>query len=191
MEAQYPDLLKEYTITGFNGVSHRGAEGKRTLMPEIASCIVQVAQHLGEVDLALAHSLGCGATMYAVQNLGAPIKRQVLIAPPGRISAMVGLFCDTIGFNRSVHARIVKNMKAKYGEDFDMFSPPELAPFNKIPALVFHDVDDRDTPISLGREVGEKMANGTYIETSGLGHRRILRDSKVIEQIMKWSFNIS
>jgi hypothetical protein len=66
-----------------------------------------------------------------------------------------------------------------------------LAPFNKIPALVFHDVDDRDTPISLGREGGEKMANGTYIETSGLGHRRILRDSKVIEQIMKWSFNIS
>ena len=46
-------------------------------------------------------------------------------------------------------------------------------------------------PYSLGREVGEKMANGTYIETSGLGHRRILRDSKVIEQIMKWSFNIS
>ena len=42
-------------------------------------------------------------------------------------------------------------MKAKYGEDFDMFSPPELAPFNTIPALVFHDVDDRDTPISLGR----------------------------------------
>ena len=81
--------------------------------------------------------------------------------------------------------------KSKYGEDFDMFSPPELAPSNTIPTLVFHDVDDRDTPISLGREVGEKMAHGTYIETSGLGHRRILRDSKVIEQIMNWSFNIS
>ena len=73
MEADYPDLLEEYTITGFNGVSHRGAEGKRTLMPEIASCIVQVAQHLGEVDLALAHSLGSnGATMYAIQRLRCP-----------------------------------------------------------------------------------------------------------------------
>ena len=103
---------------------------------------------------------------------------------------MVGLFCDTIGFNRSVHARIVKNMKAKYGEDFDMFGPPELAPFNKIPALVFHDVDDRDTPITLGRENGEKMANGTYIETSDWA-TDIFRDSMAIEQIMKWSFNIS
>jgi pimeloyl-ACP methyl ester carboxylesterase len=191
IEADYPELLEEYTITGFNAVSHRGAEGKRTLMPEIAACILQVAQHLGKVDVALAHSLGSNATMYAIQRLGAPIKRQVLIAPPGRISAMVGLFCDAIGFNRAVHAQIVENLKAKFGEDFDLFSAPELAPSNTIPTLVFHDVDDRDTPISLGREVGEKMANGTYIETSGLGHRRILRDSKVIEQIMKWSFNIS
>jgi pimeloyl-ACP methyl ester carboxylesterase len=191
METQYPSLLEEYTITGFNAVSHRGAEGKRTLMPEIAACIHQVTQHLGEVDLALAHSLGSNATMYAVQRLGAPIKRQVLIAPPGRISAMVGLFCNAIGFNTAVHAQIVDNLKAKFGEDFDLFSAPELAPSNTIPTLVFHDVDDKDTPISFGREVGEKMANGTYIETSGLGHRRILRDSKVIEQIMNWSFNIS
>jgi pimeloyl-ACP methyl ester carboxylesterase len=191
MEMQYSTLLEEYTITGFNAVSHRGAEGKRTLMPEIAACVLQVAQHLGEVDLALAHSLGSNATMYAVQRLGAPIKRQILIAPPGRISAMVGLFCEAIGFNRTVHQKIVENLKAKFGEDFDLFSAPELAPSNTIPTLVFHDVNDKDTPISFGREVGEKMANGTYIETSGLGHRRILRDSKVIEQIMKWSFNIS
>jgi pimeloyl-ACP methyl ester carboxylesterase len=72
-----------------------------------------------------------------------------------------------------------------------LFSAPELAPNNKIPTLVFHDLHDRDTPIALGREVGEKMANGTYVETSGLGHRRVLRDKKVLEHIANWAFNIS
>lgn len=104
---------------------------------------------------------------------------------------MVDIFCEVIGFNKKVHAQIVRNLKAKFGEDFDLFSAPELAPTNTIPTLVFHDLNDKDTPIALGREVGEKMANGTYIETTGLGHRRILRDQKVIDQILNWAFNIS
>lgn len=191
LESALPTLLEDYTITGFNAVAHRGAEGKRTLMPEVAACVKQVSDYLGGVDLAIAHSLGANATMYAGQSLGAEIKKQVLVAPPGRISAMVDIFCSVIGFNKKVHTQIVKNLKAKFGDDFDLFSAPELAPNNKIPTLVFHDVHDRDTPIELGREVGEKMAHGTYVETSGLGHRRILRDKKVLEQIANWAFNIS
>lgn len=190
-QERYPNFLEEYTVTGFNAVAHRGAEGKRTLMPEVAGCVVQLSKAIGTVDLAIAHSLGANAAMYAQQSLGAPIERQILIAPPGRISAMVDIFCEVIGFNKKVHAQIVRNLKAKFGQDFDSFSAPELAPTNTIPSLIFHDRNDRDTPIALGREVGEKMANGTYIETTGLGHRRILRDPKVIDHILNWAFNIS
>lgn len=190
-EKYQPDFFEEYTVTAFNALAHRGAEGKTTLMPEIASCVAQVSKHVGGVDLAIAHSLGANATMYAAHSLGAPIVRQVLIAPPGRISAMVDIFCSAIGFNKKVHTQIVKNLKAEFGEDFDSFSAPELAPKNDIPTLVLHDTEDRDTPIALGREVGKQMNKGTYIETSGLGHRRILRDKKVLKQICDWAFNIS
>ena len=191
LEKEYPSLLEEYTITGFNAVAHRGAQGKRTMMPEIAACIRDVTETLNAVDVVIAHSLGSNATMYAVQNLGAKIKRQVLIAPPGRISAMVAIFCNVIGFNNKVRVQIIQNLEAKFGDDFDTFSAPELAPSNKIPTLVFHDANDNDTPIELGREVGLMMQNGEYIETVGLGHRRILRDKEVLKTIAHWIFNIS
>ena len=104
---------------------------------------------------------------------------------------MVNIFCEVIGFNQKVRLQIVQNLQAKFGEDFDSFSAPELAPSNKIPTLVFHDLNDNDTPIELGREVGVNMKNGKYIETKGLGHRRILRDKEVMQTISNWIFNIS
>ena len=191
IEQKYPDLLKEYTLTGFNAVAHRGAEGKSTMMPEIGTCIAQITSRYGPADLLIAHSIGCNAAMHATAQSGAVIHKQVLISPPGRISDMVRIFCSALGFNDKVKARIVVNLKQSFGENFDSFSAPELAPKNTIPTLVIHDTDDRDTPISMGREVGQNMNNGTYIETSGLGHRRILRDARLAEQIYDWSFNES
>ena len=191
IEQLHPTLLSEFTVIGFNAVAHRGAEGKRTMMPEIAACIKQITDAKGPADLLIAHSIGSNAAMYADHGLDAAMHRQILIAPPGRISKMVDLFCEAIGFNKKVHTRIVSNLKNQFGEDFDQFSAPELAPSNTIPTLVFHDLHDNDTPIELGREVGQKMAHGTYIETQGLGHRRILRDPDVIAKIANWAFNIS
>jgi hypothetical protein len=36
--------------------------------------------------------------------------------------------------------------------------------------------------------VGEKIANGRYIETQGLGHRRILRNETVAKHIADFLF---
>jgi pimeloyl-ACP methyl ester carboxylesterase len=188
LEKQHPTLLKEFTIIGYNALAHRGAQGKRTMMPEIAECIDQISKRFEGLDVVIAHSIGANATMYAGSTLKTQIGRQILIAPPGRISEMVNIFCNTLGFNDKVKKRIVLNLKKSFGADFDSYSAPELAPGNTTPTLVFHDTDDRDTPIHLGREVGKKMSNGTYIETNGLGHRRILRDEKVAQEIANFIF---
>ena len=40
----------------------------------------------------------------------------------------------------------------------------------------------------MGRAVGENLTHGTFIETKGLGHRRILRDPEVLKQIFQFLF---
>ena len=177
------NLLQEYTVLGYNAVGHYGAEGTQCAMPIVADCIDLVAKKYGPIDLVIAHSLGSNACMYAQQKLGTPIAKQVLIAPPGSITAMVELFCGSIGFNRRVFHRIIENLNREFTPEFDENSCPALALTNALPTLVFHDTDDRDTPIALGREVGQRMAHGRYIETQGLGHRRILRDAQVHSEI--------
>lgn len=187
-EAQNPNFLEEYTLIGFNALAHRGAQGKRTMMPEFGECIQQIHERYGTFHSIIAHSLGCNAALYAQMECGTTADHQILIAPPGLISGMVGLFCDAVGFNKKVHSRIISNLKKIHGEDFDSYSAPGLAARNTIPTLVFHDLNDNDTPIAMGRSVGEQLTQGTFIETKGLGHRRILRDPEVLQQIYQFLF---
>ena len=187
-EAQNPNFLEEYTLIGFNALAHRGAQGKRTMMPEFGECIQQIQERYGTFHSIIAHSLGSNAALYAQMEFGTTADHQILIAPPGLISGMVGLFCDAVGFNTKVHSRIVSNLKKIHGDDFDSYSAPNLAARNTIPALVFHDRNDNDTPIAMGRSVGKNLTNGTFIETRGLGHRRILRDPEVLKQIYQFLF---
>ena len=187
-EAQNPNFLEEYTLIGFNALAHRGAQGKRTMMPEFGECIQQIQERYGTFHSIIAHSLGSNAALYAQMEFGTTADHQILIAPPGLISGMVGLFCDAVGFNTKVHSRIVSNLKKIHGDDFDSYSAPSLAARNTIPSLVFHDLNDNDTPIAMGRSVGKNLTNGTFIETRGLGHRRILRDPEVLKQIYQFLF---
>ena len=187
-EAQNPNFLEEYTLIGFNALAHRGAQGKRTMMPEFGECIQQIQERYGTFHSIIAHSLGSNAALYAQMEFGTTADHQILIAPPGLISGMVGLFCDAVGFNTKVHSRIITNLKKIHGDDFDSYSAPGLATRNTIPALVFHDRNDNDTPIAMGRPVGKNLTNGTFIETRGLGHRRILRDPEVLKQIYQFLF---
>ena len=187
-EAQNPNFLEEYTLIGFNALAHRGAQGKRTMMPEFGECIQQIQERYGTFHSIIAHSLGSNAALHAQMEFGTTADHQILIAPPGLISGMVGLFCDAVGFNTKVHSRIVSNLKKIHGDDFDSYSAPRLAARNTIPALVFHDLNDNDTPIAMGRAVGENLTHGTFIETKGLGHRRILRDPEVLKQIFQFLF---
>ena len=187
-EAQNPNFLEEYTLIGFNALAHRGAQGKRTMMPEFGECIQQIQERYGTFHSIIAHSLGSNAALYAQMEFGTTADHQILIAPPGLISGMVGLFCDAVGFNTKVHSRIITSLKKIHGDDFDSYSAPGLATRNTIPALVFHDRNDNDTPIAMGRSVGKNLTNGTFIETRGLGHRRILRDPEVLKQIYQFVF---
>ena len=98
-EAQSPNFLEEYTLIGFNALAHRGAQGKRTMMPEFGECIQQIQECYGTFHSIIAHSLGSNAALYAQMECNTTADHQILIAPPGLISGMVGLFCDAVGFN--------------------------------------------------------------------------------------------
>ena len=50
-----------------------------------------------------------------------------------------------------------------------------------IPSLLIHDTNDTDIPWQEGEAVARAWNDAKFIKTSGLGHRRILRDDFVIE----------
>ncbi len=47
-------------------------------------------------------------------------------------------------------------------------------------AIVIHDEDDNDVVIASGRALARAWPGAKFMQTRGLGHRRILRDAAVI-----------
>jgi hypothetical protein len=52
--------------------------------------------------------------------------------------------------------------------------------------LVVHDQDDRDVPFEQGAAVAASWPGAQLLETSGLGHRRVLRDAGVVAQAVSF-----
>jgi hypothetical protein len=52
------------------------------------------------------------------------------------------------------------------------------------PMLVVHDRDDREVPFADGAAIAAVWPGARFLETSGLGHRRVLRDPAVVEAVV-------
>ena len=55
--------------------------------------------------------------------------------------------------------------------------------------IMFHDKDDREIPIECSRILNKKLKNSKLIETTGLGHSRILKDMEVAEKIKTFIYS--
>jgi len=51
------------------------------------------------------------------------------------------------------------------------------------PLLVIHDRQDEEIPHADGEELARRHPRGRLHSTTGLGHRRVLRDRAVIDQV--------
>lgn len=51
------------------------------------------------------------------------------------------------------------------------------------PLLVVHDQDDPETRHRDGQDIADSWPESELVTTSGLGHRRILRDAGVVELV--------
>jgi hypothetical protein len=67
------------------------------------------------------------------------------------------------------------------GASWDDFDIPALARAQKAPLLVVHDRDDDEVPWSDGAAIAAAWPGARLVTTEGLGHRRVLRDPRVVE----------
>ncbi len=56
----------------------------------------------------------------------------------------------------------------------------------KTETLLIHDIQDREVPFSDFEILQKAWVNSRFLATTGLGHRRILRDESVAHQIIEF-----
>ncbi len=174
-----------YRVVAFDQPAHGASDGKRSAMPDFADAVGAVAGAHGPFEGTVAHSLGAAAALLALHR-GAPLGRVAAVAPAEDLPAYLEQVSGLLGFPTSVLEPTKRQIEQRWGVPIEAARPSGFAAQLRAPGLVVHDLDDREVAIGEGRAIADAWPGATFLETRGLGHRRILRDSEVIGAVLSF-----
>jgi hypothetical protein len=93
------------------------------------------------------------------------------------------------GVPEVVYRSLVADMEKYYGYDVHQDNPDVLAKSISSEMLIVHDKDDQTIPYMDSKILSNKKDHIYLHTTEGLGHKRILKDNKVIEVIAMYVLN--
>lgn len=174
-------LAHGHRVVAFDAPGHGQSEGRHSSIVHFAKAIQAVAAAAGEPAAVVAHSLGAAATVRALSQ-GLALERVVFIGPSGGPRDWARRFALQLGLPDSVMARMRSRSERWLGASWSDFDIPALAARQTAELLVIHDRDDAEVPWADGAAIAAAWPGARLVTTHGLGHRRILRDGRVVER---------
>ncbi|HEY1393348.1 MAG TPA: alpha/beta fold hydrolase, partial [Methylibium sp.] len=165
--------------------AHGRSGGWSSTLPQFLRALEYVAARLGGVHSLVAHSLGALAAA-AAQGRGLAAQKLVLLAPSPSPNQVTRWFAGSFGLDDDAHARMQSHIEAREGLLLDSFEPDRLAPRLAAPILLIHDREDRMAPFANSERWAALAPQVTLSAVAGLGHRRLLADAGVIDQVRRW-----
>jgi pimeloyl-ACP methyl ester carboxylesterase len=134
------------------------------------------------MDAVVAHSLGAGAAAFAASR-GLTLRKLVLLAPPASPHEYTRLFAQVFGLSERTRAAMQKRFEAREGILMPQFEPQAVGPRISPATLVVHDRRDSINRFADGVAFSEAIAGARLLATQDLGHRRILKDEAVLQEV--------
>jgi pimeloyl-ACP methyl ester carboxylesterase len=168
-----------------HGDSGHGPAGPRlTHGLEFAKALDAVFCRFGPAAAVVAHSMGTISTYLALRFGWLGTERLVFIAPMVEAESLFDGFQRALGFGSRVRRAFDDAAEELIGVPVAEFDARIQAHHvEAVPALVVSDRDDRQAPYAdvadFARTIGAPL-----VTTQGLGHRKILRDGAVVDQVV-------
>lgn len=171
-----------------HGESAPGPSGPRSSsIPEFASTLAAVVASFGYPKAIVAHSMGGTAAAVALCD-GLRADRLVMVAPMASPRSYLTQFKAMLGFGDRTMTRLIARIERRVGAPLHHFDVPVLGRAIAMPpTLIVHDRDDASTPVSDGAAIAAAWPAARLRVTSGLGHRRILRDPSVVAEVVDFA----
>jgi pimeloyl-ACP methyl ester carboxylesterase len=173
---------KGFEVISFDAPAHGKAPGKISMMPFFIESIHHLEKMFGPFHAGIGHSLGGMSILKAVKD-GLSLNKLVVIGTANSVTHITKDFAQNMQLNDKVAKKMKSYFDSKFGEDMDNYSGAFSAEAVKIPTLVIHDEDDVDVHVSSAYEISKNLHDSQLFITEGLGHRKILGDSEVINKI--------
>src|SRR5690606_27536506 len=164
-----------YAVVTFDQPAHGRSDGPHSNLPELVDTLLAVAARHGPAAPVVGHSLG-GAAVAIAMARGLDAGRAVLISPAADPVAAARRFARLVGLPMRLCRRMVAMFEAMIGMSFDELQAQHNAPRIGRPALVVHDLLDREVPWEEGERYARFWHRSRLLSTRGLGHNRIVDD---------------
>ena len=174
-----------YAVVAFDQAAHGRSGGTHTTLPDFTCHLMAVAHHYGPAAAVIGHSLGGAATALALAR-GLVAERAVLIAPAADPLAAVERFSRFVWLAGFLGRRMFARFEQAMRFDASELQAHRNAPMIGRPALIVHDVEDREVPWSEGERYARFWHDSRLLSTQGLGHNRIADDQRVIDAALRF-----
>jgi len=179
-------LKNNYQVVSYDAINHGGSRGSVSDLCSWAKSVSAVVESLGEVECIVAHSLGAASVTLA-SNLGLESNKIVLISPMNDANAVTdrfgnyfGISLDIIHNMREYTWKLNRGFIDLYGKDWKDILVSDF----HVPTLIIHDKNDEEISINDSKILLKTWNWAKFIETKGLGHRKILYSRKVMSDIV-------
>ncbi|MGG5576801.1 alpha/beta hydrolase [Myroides sp. C15-4] len=175
-------IRQGYDIVSFDAPGHGLAPKTKTNLTEFIASAFEIEKQFGPFDLIVGHSLGGMTTMNALRD-GLKAKQAVIIGSGDVVQDVIEDFVKQIQLKPQIANIIKMRFEKQFNRTMDSYCVHKAAAEIHIPVLIIHDEDDIDVPIKAAYQIKKHAPNSQLMVTSGLGHRKVLGDKKVIERI--------
>jgi len=185
----FAPLIRGCVHAGFRVIAvdlpgHGASDGATVSIPTCAESLMSAERALGEFYAVIGHSVGSLAAVHAAA-LGFHAKRMVLISSPARYEDYARKFGIRSGLSLEQTDEMIEMLEAM-GTSIRSISLPAIAESLEQDALFIHSRDDRVVPFSEGLEGANAWRRTSFLQVDGLGHKRILQSSIVMEAALKF-----
>lgn len=180
-----PLVAAGHRVVAFDLPAHGRTPGRRTNALVVTEALLRVGEATGPLYGVVAHSFGALCTTLALRD-GLEAGRVAYVAPAASASQAVRGFSRQSGLSWPAEWGLRGEMERRFGRDvWPRFSARVCAPRLGVPALMIHDLDDAEVPYREGQLLAHAWPGARLVTTAGLGHRRILRDPRVIAEAVE------
>jgi pimeloyl-ACP methyl ester carboxylesterase len=176
-----PLVASGYSVIAFDAPAHGASPGMEATLSDFAESLLALERRVGPPAAVIAHSFGTLATLLAVRR-GLSARAIVLIAVPSPRDRL-SLFLDAMKLPDAAATQMKSLVEKRVGIPFSAVEGPALAAGVDVPVLVVHDRQDREVPIAGSEATAAALSRSVFRLTDGLGHRRILKDPQIVDDI--------
>ena len=172
-----------FDVYAFDAPAHGESSGGNTNLPEFISCIESLASKLYPIHALIGHSLGGFASVYCAAKK-IKLDKIILLCPVNNVFELFETFFNYTRLKEKTRNLMINYFIKKTGIIINSeLSSEKLVKQIKAKILLIHDESDTQLSILESKKIKKNIAFGTFYFTKGLGHSRLLRNSKVVDRI--------